>query len=93
MTPEHLLLLDRIETFFGHGLYLPLIAWGAVALDCRLATAGNDAHLLDNVLVKKRRVRTMSRVRKTRRNKKNLWGPFEKRKLIARVLVLKYEKI
>ena len=93
LTPEHLLLLDRIETFFGHGLYLPLIAWGAVALDCRLATAGNDAHLLDNVLVKERRVRKMSRVRRTRRNKRNLWGPFEKRKLIARVLVLKYEKI
>ena len=93
LTPEHLLLLDRIETFFGHGLYLPLIAWGAVALDCRLATAGNDAHLLDNVVVKERRVRKMSRVRRTRRNRKNLWGPFEKRKLIARVLVLKYEKI
>jgi hypothetical protein len=28
LSPDILLLLDRVEIMFGHGLYLPLVAWG-----------------------------------------------------------------
>ena len=66
-TPEHLLLLDRIETFFGRGLYLPLLR--GQLLDCRLATAGNDGIYLIMYWSKNEEfVQWPSR--KTRRNKK-----------------------